>query len=94
LNRDACKIELEKIGSGQKYEIYDVAMSGSLPGGFGLMGVRLVYVNNEWLVPGNPVYYLPVEPDNEMIELLRDGDRGTVTFIDMVRLHYSQRPEL
>ncbi|KAB8293654.1 DNA alkylation repair protein [Bifidobacterium avesanii] len=95
-------VTLEDAGTGERYEVYDVASSGRLDGcDDGMIACRLVHVRDHWYMAGNPVMEFPLKPTERMKQVMRenagremrDASEGKASrFLDLIRLHYGRKP--
>lgn len=87
-------VVLSDTDTGEQIETCDYTMSNELgPNGRGMLGARIVYVDSEWVFAGNPVYYYPVSPTEEMKKMLIGADENPVTFISLVRSSFGRKDE-
>ena len=85
---------LETLEGGEEYRVLEYAASQQLDGQPGILGMRLVQVDGDWLTAGNPVYYFPVQPTDRMLAMMREESEGeSRSFIDMVKTHFGVRDQ-
>jgi len=88
LDRSRCSIQLTNPSDGKVYTTYDVSLSNSLRGPFGVIGTRLVQIDGEWQYPGIPVYCINNDADQEEKDRLSAAFPENLTFLDLVRFMY------
>jgi hypothetical protein len=99
-------IELEDFFSGTRYTVYDESFSRGLVTHFGdsvsvrgQMATRLAQVDGLWLLPGNNLSYMPLNPTQRMKDMLTESDENRqegreVTFLALAQRHLGIRDKV
>ena len=88
---DQSLLVLQPFGSQTQYRVLERLGSRQLDGRTGAIGVRLTKIEDEWSIAGNFVYYYPVQPTQQMRDmLLHTGSSASTAFIDIVKRVFSQ----
>lgn len=84
-------VTLSDIGTGEEFEVLDHSFCKEFRSNArGIIGVRLICIDEQWLFAGNPVYCLPIAPTAELREIVRDTPAEPVSFIEMIRERYGR----
>ncbi|MCL2826374.1 MAG: hypothetical protein FWD72_03105, partial [Eggerthellaceae bacterium] len=99
LDRGEHLLSLEAITRDLAIQVYDVSASQTLPAEHGMIVARVIRIDGQWYLAGNPLSFLPIEPTQRMKQTLREGksdfgsetDAGQNSFIDFVRMIFSYK---
>lgn len=91
INKKTHFATLEDMSTDKTFEVYDKCLCNSIPGPYGILLTRLVYVDDCWYLPGNPIDYFPIQPTENMKQTMREAPNDDVTFMDLLRQHYAPK---